>query len=123
MTLTRQILRHIKENGPVSAPVLAEILEAPKDTVSRLITRLHRDRKQLYIIRFERDERNRTRAVYNAGARKDATRPKPDERAKKQRWYAKRKALSTMNSVFNLGIPATNWNASCKLSHSSGSQA
>ena len=82
----------------------------PKNLIAAIVSRMNKNcprvGKQIYICRYVYDAegaRRYPRAVYALGAGNDVPKPKPSTKENKRRYDAKRKAMYSMNSVFNMG--------------------
>lgn len=106
-----QILEAL-EDGPMTRTELCLALDNNKQSISSILSRLRKDLpksgKRIYIKSYVWDSedggRYYPRAVYAIGSKADAPKPKPDVKATKARYWAKRKAKLTCNSVFNLAL-------------------
>ena len=109
--LTWQVLHMLHEIGPMTRAEICVYLGQDKDKVSSIVSRLATDSpkagKRIYVCDYVYDmegERRYPRAVYAIGGGRDKPRPKPDPLEVKRRYWARRKALLTANSVFHLGM-------------------
>lgn len=116
----------IAKEGPMTGAQIARHLGLQRENIAQTISRMRRkgkkEPKRLYIIRWIHEDegaRRFVRAVYALGDRKCASKPKYDLAAiaaTRRRYYHKRKALITGNTVFNLATPKSTWHDQpCKL--------
>lgn len=105
-----QILEMLKD-GPMTRSEICLNLGRDKESIASIVSRLARNTvkagKRIYVKSYVWDmegERRYPRAVYALGKKADAPKPKPDVKATKARYWAKRKAKLTCNSVFNLAL-------------------
>jgi len=105
-----QILEMLND-GPMTRAEICLNLGRDKESIASIVSRLARNTvkagKRIYVKSYVWDmegERRYPRAVYALGKKADAPKPKPDVKATKARYWAKRKAKFTCNSVFNLAL-------------------
>ncbi len=105
-----QILEMLQD-GPMTRAEICLNLARDKESIASIVSRLARDTvkagKRIYVKSYVWDmegEKRYPRAVYALGKKADAPKPKPDVKATKARYWAKRKAKLTCNSVFNLAL-------------------
>lgn len=109
--LTWQVLRMLDEIGPMTRAEICANLGLPKEKASSIVSRLATDTpkagRRIYVCDYVYDmegERRYPRAVYALGNKPDKRRPKRDPLEVKRRYWARRKALLTANSVFHLSM-------------------
>lgn len=102
--LTLRVLDVLETIGPMTCVGVADALDKDRSSVSRILSRLMRPckrenlPKRIYIIRWvhtHEGSRRYPRAVYAIGAKKNATRPKPDRNAVVRRYKHNRKLRMT----------------------------
>jgi hypothetical protein len=107
----KTILEALEELGPMTRAELEHIVreEVKSKCISPIISRLHKDTprmgKQISIVGYVYDAeggRRYPRAIYALGAQPDAPKPKPSHKENRRRYDAKKKAMFSKNSVFNL---------------------
>ena len=99
------------EDGPMTRSEICLNLGRDKESIASIVSRLARNTvkagKRIYVKSYVWDmegERRYPRAVYALGKKADAPKPAPDVKATKARYWARRKAKLTCNSVFNLAL-------------------
>lgn len=107
---TQAIRMALEQYGAQSRAELEVSAGIPKLLIAAIVSRMNklcpRVGKQIYICRYIYDAegaRRYPRAVYALGAGNDVPKPKPSTKENKRRYGAKRKAMYSMNSVFNMG--------------------
>ncbi len=107
-----KIVQLITDLGPMSTCELCEELGVNRMYVSAVLSRMRRPTKtlpkRLYVIRYlyqMESAKNYPRAVFALGDKRDAPKPVFDRRASRKASDQRRRALNTMNSVFNLATP------------------
>ena len=110
-SVTREVLRMLEEDGPMTRAEICKQLGREKDDIAAIVTRLHKrspeSGKRVYIKEYVYDmegERYYPRAVYALGDKTDAKKPVADQLAVKRRYWERRKLRFTANSVFNLAL-------------------
>jgi hypothetical protein len=107
----KTILEALGELGPMTRAELEHIVreEVKSKCISPIISRLHKDTprmgKQISIVGYVYDAeggRRYPRAIYALGAQPDVSKPKPSHKENRRRYDAKKKAMFSKNSVFNL---------------------
>lgn len=113
-----KILKIISEYGPMTRQEVCVHLDTDRMYVSAIITRMTKDTpkagKRLYIESYVYDsegQKRYPRAVYAAGNKPDAKRPKPDHKETRRRYLANVRKRMTGNSVFNLGLTRRQYEA------------
>lgn len=107
-----QILALLADVGPMTRSEICSNLGRDKHTVASIVSRLNKvgrrtGKRRIYITHYVYDmegERMYPRAVYALGNKENAARPVKDVKATKARYWARRKARYTQNSVFNLAM-------------------
>lgn len=99
------------EDGPMTRSEICLNLGRDKESIASIVSRLALDTakagKRIYVKSYVWDmegERRYPRALYALGKKADAPKPAPNVKATKARYWAKRKARLTCNSVFHLGL-------------------
>ena len=110
-SVTREVLRMLEEEGPMTRAEICKQLKRDKDDIAAVVTRLHKRSpdagKRVYVKEYVYDmegERYYPRAVYALGDKPDAKKPIADQLAVKRRYWERRKLRFTANSVFNLAL-------------------
>lgn len=108
----KRITELISDLGPMSTCELSEEMGLDRMYVSAVLSRMRRPTKtlpkRLYVIRYlyqMESAKNYPRAVFALGDKRDAPKPVFDRRASRKASDQRRRALNTMNSVFNLAMP------------------
>lgn len=117
-----KILKIVEEYGPVTRHEICAYLGIDRAHVSAIITRMAKDTpkagKRLYIESYVYDsegQKRYPRAVYAAGSKPDAKRPKPDKKETRRRYLANVRKRMTCNSVFNLGLTRRQYEAKRRM--------
>ena len=104
------VLDALKDYGPMTMQDLMVVTNQSKASCSRTVCSLNREwprtPKRVYIKAWVYDQEGQKRyprAVYALGDRWDAAKPERDNRATQKRSRDKKRLLSAVNSVFNLG--------------------
>lgn len=107
---TQAILTALERYGNQSRAELEVSAGIPKDLIAAIVSRMNRRGpragKQIHIDCYVYDAegaRRYPRAVYALGDGIDAKKPKASHLENRRRYDAKRKAMYSMNSVFNMG--------------------
>ena len=110
-SVTREVLRMLEEDGPMTRAEICKQLGREKDDIAAIVTRLHKrspeSGKRVYIKEYVYDmegERYYPRAVYASGDKTDAKKPVANQLEVKRRYRERHKLKFTANSVFNLGL-------------------
>lgn len=110
-SVTREVLRMLEEDGPMTRAEICKQLGRDKDDIAAVVTRLHKRSpeagKRVYIKDYVYDmegERYYPRALYALGDKPDAKKPKADQLEVKRRYRERHKLRYTANSVFNLAL-------------------
>jgi len=105
----KAILAALAELGPMTRAELERVVEVKSKCISPIISRLHKDTprtgKQISIVGYVYDAeggRRYPRAIYALGAQSDVDKPKSSQKENRRRYDAKKKAMFSKNSVFNL---------------------
>lgn len=113
-----KILKIVTEYGPMTRQEVCVHLGVDREHVSAIITRMTKDTpitgKRLYVQSYVYDsegQKRYPRAVYAAGDKPDAKRPKPDVKETRRRYNANLRKRMTGNSVFNLGLTRRQYEA------------
>jgi hypothetical protein len=127
-SVTEEILAALQEVGPMTRKEICDHLQRNKQAIGAVVSRLSKATpqrpKRVYIQQYVYDsegQRCYPRAVYALGDRKDATRPKRDQKAVKRRYWARQSTIMRANSVFNLGLSRTQLQAMRKAAKCSTS--
>lgn len=119
--LGQQIMNLLDEIGPMSRSELGVHLGRDKREISSVVSRMSLDTpragRRIYICDYVYDmegERRYPRAVYAIGNKPHKVKPKRDHLAVKRRYWARRKAKLTANSVFHLGMTRRDMDAYIK---------
>jgi hypothetical protein len=107
------IMDLLAELGPMTRAEIGQHLKAAdtrdiSPVMARMILATPRRPKRLYILGYTDDaegQRRYPRAIYAIGDKPDAVKPKPDPKANRRRYDAKKRAIGTANFVFNLALP------------------
>lgn len=112
------ILDIVQAFGPMTRQEIGNHLEMDRMYVSAIITRMTKDTpkagKRLYVERYVYDsegQKRYPRAVYAAGNKPCAKRPKADHKENRRRYLAGLRKRMTGNSVFNLGLTRRQYEA------------
>ena len=113
-----KILKIVEEYGPLTRHEVCAYLGIDRAHVSAIITRMTKATKvagkRLYVESYVYDsegQKRYPRAVYAAGNKPDAKRPKPDHKETRRRYNANLRKRMTCNSVFNLGLTRRQYEA------------
>jgi hypothetical protein len=105
----------LTEYGPMTRAQLQELLSLDGNQISGVISRMSKRGKDgvkrisIKAWVYDHDAARRyPRAVYALGDRKNARRPRASRAETARRYKGKKKALNTMNFVFNLGLSERN---------------
>ena len=117
-----KILKIISEYGPMTRQEVCVHLDTNRMHVSAIITRMTKATpvagKRLYVESYVYDsegQKRYPRAVYAAGNKPDAKRPKPDKKETRRRYLANVRKKMTGNSVFNLGLTRRQYEAKRRM--------
>jgi hypothetical protein len=110
-SVTREVLRMLEEDGPMTRAEICKQLGRDKDDIAAVVTRLHKRSpeagKRVYVKEYVYDmegERYYPRAVYALGDKQDAKKPVANQLEVKRRYRERHKKRYTANSVFNLAL-------------------
>lgn len=109
--VVKAVMRLLREQGAMTLQDLVRDTGVPKQTLHKVLRAMQRPTlrpvgpQRIYIHSYVFDQEGQKRyprAMFALGAYADAPRPVSDEKATQKRYRDKRRAHTTMNSVFNL---------------------